>query len=260
MSNEREYHFAMRVRSSMVAAALAVLLVGAAFAQGVPASVTSFGFGGQAGSGVPASVTSQGFGSGPNVRIHNPFFNQPNCCINPLFPSNGDRGRGRRQQWSQQSSWGTVPYYTVPYTPVILVGQGDEYGEEPPPQEDAYRGGPTIFDRRGPGMQERPDLERMSRREESEDVEPAAKAEPVRAAEQPNTLLVFKDGHKIEVQNYAIIGDTLYDMTPGHSRKVLVADLDVAATVKQNDERGVDFRLPVMAKSSPKTTDKPHAN
>jgi hypothetical protein len=57
-------------------------------------------------------------------------------------------------------------------------------------------------------------------------------------------VLVFKDGHQIEVQNYAVIGDTLYDLSPGRHHKILVADLDLTSTVKLNDDRGIDFRLP----------------
>ena len=57
-------------------------------------------------------------------------------------------------------------------------------------------------------------------------------------------MLVFKDGHQLEVQNYAVIGDTLYDLTPGRHHKILLADLDLTSTTKQNDDRGIDFRLP----------------
>ena len=39
-------------------------------------------------------------------------------------------------------------------------------------------------------------------------------------------------------------GSTLFDLTPGHRRRILIADLDLDATRKQNDERGVTFQLP----------------
>jgi len=51
-------------------------------------------------------------------------------------------------------------------------------------------------------------------------------------------------GHQLEVQNYAVIGDLLYDLTPGHRRKVALAELDLTATATQNDDRGVVFQLP----------------
>jgi hypothetical protein len=74
-------------------------------------------------------------------------------------------------------------------------------------------------------------------------------AEEAAAAPEPlePTMLVFKDGHKLEVGNYAIIGQTLFDMTPGHTRRVALADLDLEATRRTNDERGVTFALPISS-------------
>ncbi len=72
-----------------------------------------------------------------------------------------------------------------------------------------------------------------------------ADADPPAPATAPEpTLLVFKDGHQLEVGNYAIVGNTLFDLTPGHVRKVALADLDLDATRKQNDDHGVTFQLP----------------
>jgi hypothetical protein len=48
----------------------------------------------------------------------------------------------------------------------------------------------------------------------------------------------------LEVGNYAIVGATLFDLTPGHSRKIPISDLDLEATRQQNDARGVIFQLP----------------
>jgi sRNA-binding protein len=67
-------------------------------------------------------------------------------------------------------------------------------------------------------------------------------------AAQPSTVLVFKDGHQQEVSNYAIIGATLYELSDGRSKKVQLTDLDLTATVKENDQRGVAFQLPAGAK------------
>jgi hypothetical protein len=67
---------------------------------------------------------------------------------------------------------------------------------------------------------------------------------------QPSTILVFKDGHQVEVGNYAIVSQTLYDLTPGHPRKIALADLDIPATEKQNDDNGVTFTLPPLAQAN----------
>ncbi len=64
---------------------------------------------------------------------------------------------------------------------------------------------------------------------------------------QPSTVLVFRDGHQSDVVNYAIVGDTLFDFGAGRTRKILLADLDLTATQKANDDRGVDFQVPASA-------------
>jgi len=60
----------------------------------------------------------------------------------------------------------------------------------------------------------------------------------------PATVLIFRDQHKQEVQNYAIVGSTLWVFGEQRTQKVPVAELDIPATSKANDERGVDFRVP----------------
>ena len=63
-------------------------------------------------------------------------------------------------------------------------------------------------------------------------------------APAPATVLVFRDQHKQEVQNYAIVGQTLWTFAPQRTQKIPLTDLDLPATVKANDERGVEFRVP----------------
>jgi hypothetical protein len=121
--------------------------------------------------------------------------------------------------------------------------------EDPNPNPaDDYRGGPTIFDRRGPGQPARSfldDYPQRTRRDEPQ-TESALPAQPAETPvpDQPQTVLIFKDGHQAEVQNYAVVGSMLYDLTPGHHRKIALADLDLKATAKQNDDLGNTFQLP----------------
>ena len=62
--------------------------------------------------------------------------------------------------------------------------------------------------------------------------------------ENTPTILVFRDGHRSEVRNYAIVGKTLWVFTEQRARRIAVSDLDVEATKKVNGEHGVEFRLP----------------
>jgi hypothetical protein len=60
----------------------------------------------------------------------------------------------------------------------------------------------------------------------------------------PSTVLVFRDQHKEEIENYAIVGQTLYNFEPQHTEKIALSTLDLAATAKANDDRGMKFSLP----------------
>jgi hypothetical protein len=68
-----------------------------------------------------------------------------------------------------------------------------------------------------------------------------------RTVAAPATVLVFRDQHKQEVQNYAIVGETLWNFAPHRTEKIPLSDLDIPATTKANDERGVTFRLPAVS-------------
>ncbi len=62
--------------------------------------------------------------------------------------------------------------------------------------------------------------------------------------QQPATALVFRDRRVVEVRNYAIAGGTLWVLSEQQSKKIPLAELDLDATAKMNDDRGVDFQVP----------------
>ena len=53
--------------------------------------------------------------------------------------------------------------------------------------------------------------------------------------------LIFKNGKRIAAQGYAIMGQSLWILTPGGSERVALSDLDVAATQRANSARGVSI-------------------
>jgi hypothetical protein len=72
-------------------------------------------------------------------------------------------------------------------------------------------------------------------------------AQPPR--ELPPAVLVFRDGHQEELERYTIMGAVIYTSadywhTGSWTRKVPLAELDVPATLKLNQERGGKFSLP----------------
>jgi hypothetical protein len=75
----------------------------------------------------------------------------------------------------------------------------------------------------------------------------AAAATP--PAPPPPAVLVFRDGHQEQIGQYRIMGANIYLNTDYWSsgawtRTIPIADLDVPATLKLNQQRGANFRLP----------------
>jgi hypothetical protein len=227
---------------------LPLLLVSISSAQinGTPPSVTSAGFGGRAINGTPPSVTSLGRNG----------FAPPNAGVSfsTNFPFSGNGHHHHHHTANASAYYPYVYALPVPYA----VDVNDAATED---DDDEYQGGPTIFDRRGSGRDSyippsyagpahaRPAAQAGSMQA---DAPPAAQSAAELASEppQPPTTLVFKNGHQLEVENYAIVSQTLYDLTPGHPRKIALADLDIPATQKQNDDRGVAFQLPPSAQAN----------
>jgi hypothetical protein len=218
--------------------ALSALFPAASRAQinGVPASVTSPGFGGRPINGTRPSVTSLGpNGYAPNSRV--------TFSMSP--PPNGrDHHRGHHYV-----EYVPPVIYAVPLPYAVDISDTDEYAEANAESRDTnYQGGPTIFDRRGSGAD--------SYIPPVKDVPIPHATQPADAAPAPPeppqepTLLIFKDGHTLEVGNYAIVGATLFDLTPGHARRIALAELDLDATRKQNDDRGIIFQLPASPQAN----------
>jgi hypothetical protein len=200
----------------------------------------------------------------------NQSLNHPHCCIPPANPHPPQQTGWHYPNHPNRSHRPSFPVggavYAVPYPVYLTDADGDDSAAQP--ESDAAKDGPgpTIFDRGGsnlPGSAaESAYAERMTERMAEKaaqktngepqaepaaqsSVAPADDADPVPVAEQPQTILVFKDKRLLEVRNYAIVGDMLYDMTPGRRSKIAIADLDLTATARENDDRGIDFQLPV---------------
>ncbi len=197
---------------------------------GVPPSVTSIQF------HVPPflpnalpSVTSLGpYGAGYRVgAIPPPYGVYPR----PRGYGYGDRGLNRYNTGAY-----VAPYYFAAYDP----GYGYDYGGA----------GPYLYS--GPPDQTLHivvDLPPPRRSTPEDDVEadaPPAAPPPKRIADArplDATVLVFRDGHQQEVTNYAIMGQTLY-VYGARTQKIGLGDLDLPATIKLNDDSGVEFHLP----------------
>jgi len=237
MPRKQEYHETVGSLNRALVA-LSVLLVGFLVVPGAtaqinaaPPSVTSLGFGGRGINGTPPSVTS--------IGPLGPGFSPAFPSSKPLFGGNRQpqTGHHHNRNGSEPLGWGG--YYAVPYG---YYDQGDALDDGP--QAEQYNGGPTVFDRRGSGQVPRPPQTDYFAPYPAESTPSGQQAETAPAADQPETVLVFKDGHQLEVENYVIVGSTLYDLTEGRRHKIPLSELDLDSTTKQNGDRGIDFQLP----------------
>ncbi len=157
------------------------------------------------------------------------------CCANFFFPAgqNPPLVSERRHRHHDDHVGVMEPIY-IPY-----AGPYDQEADDDSPDVDYVH---------APGTRNAPPANRAGGRDPapkadaSAEPAPGEPEEPVAA--QPSTVLVFKDGHQSDVFNYALVGDTLFDFAAGRTRKILIADLDLPATHKANDDRGVDFKIP----------------
>jgi hypothetical protein len=174
----------------------------------------------------------------------------PNSQSPNSWHSSGSWRNGNGNHHPHHTANGTAYYpyiYSVPVPYTIDVSDADSSNGDSDDADDAeYQGGPTIFDRRGSGPDSYvPPVYEGPAHGEAPENDPAESETP-----QPPTTLVFKDGHQVAVANYVIVSQTLYDLTPGHPRKIDLADLDLVATQRQNDDNGVVFQLPPSARAN----------
>jgi hypothetical protein len=191
---------------------------------GAAPSVTSMGFGGSnAPRGIRPSVTSLG----PNGYASTSAFGGSNFFLpaNLQPPSSSVQRQHRKEKEKKQEfPIGVLEPVYVPFA----VPYAQEADDDSP---DDYLLAPGAWD-----------VDAASKYSSGRDSSSLASAEPVTA--QPPTVLIFKDGHQSDVLNYAIVGDTLFDFADGRTKKIFLADLDLPATRKVNDDNGVDFQLP----------------
>jgi hypothetical protein len=242
---KQEYDlFVRRLNPATVAVLALALSVPAALAQanGVPASVTSTGFGGSTGArGTPSSVTSAGFGApGRAASMPPSVTSQGFSRSNPGFSTRPAPAHYEHRDGNHHPRGGGV--YAVPYYYPYAYDPGEPYASDDSADDDQYQGGPTIFDRRGPGTNRAAQGRYVD--ESPTQNAPVAQVEDEPISNQPDTVLIFKDGHQVEVSNYAIVGVTLFDLSQGHHQKIPLSELNLTATAKENDDRGTDFRLP----------------
>jgi hypothetical protein len=199
--------------------------------------------------GITPSVTSvapgRQFLPGPSVTSLGPLGDNGSILFgNRHFFRHGLRngvfGRGG-QAW---------PIFVPMYTPYAVPAYPMMYAEPDAGSADSYANDASSLYKPDSnyagayGLRPPAQLRNQSNSLDVREQQPSNTAMTTPPDPQPTTVLVFKDGHKLEVTNYVIQGTTLFNLGDEGPRKVALADLDVNETVNENDNRGVEFRLP----------------
>jgi hypothetical protein len=140
----------------------------------------------------------------------------------------------------------TGAYYPiyVPYAYPLAAATEPEPDAEAEPDPPA----PTIFEHRSTTERAPSASADSSRYGRPPTVAAEEGQSPADARQQIPVVLVYRDGHEREVKNYAIVGPTLYDLGALVAHKIPLVELNLKATIKANDDRGVEFSLPAWVK------------
>lgn len=190
--------------------------------------------------GIPASVTS--------VTPRNPSPGIPASAtsLRPALPGQIGLNNGFGQpEFRRHRRVVVVPVAVPVYYPYAYDNPADYPSDAQNPvaqtvvETDAP--GPVVYESR-PVYRPPSSYEQTSQAAANQTVTNVVNTEP---DPEPITILVFRDGHQLEIGNYAIVGSTLYNLTGNSSaHKILLADLNLDATARINEERGYDFRVP----------------
>ncbi len=130
------------------------------------------------------------------------------------------------------------PYFYDPY----WLWDSSSYYDDSQDQDDAPG---YVMDQQGPDEQNAP-----YGYDSSGDQDAYARSAPYEprhaelTAPSAPTTLIFRDQHKQEIQNYAIVGNTLFSFSAERTQKIPLSELDIPATTKVNEDRGVNFKVP----------------
>ena len=198
----------------------------------------SGGFAGHAGFSAGHSMVS---GRGPTMSARG-FPSVQRGDVNFVMGGFGRRGFGyRRGRFFR--AWPYAGYYGYPYYGWWDYGDDsystDSYQNYPPPD---YSSAYIESDRQQAAI-DRLENEVDRLRQEREARESQTSQARSKADSEP-TKLIFRDKRTEEVQNYAIVGQTFWVLSAQRARKFPLSDLDLAATKKANEDRGVEFQLP----------------
>lgn len=220
-------------------------ILSCAFAVGLMLSSTFGQRGGHNGFPVlsPSAPMRGGFGFGPRDGHHHPF-SSGLFLGTPFWADDSPYYQDPAPTYVVQPSPKPLEY-PKSLAPLVIELQGDHYVRRSLDESSTTQSEPatTIASATTPA----PSTGRVSSTHSSAAATNTSRSLP--SLSEAPTVFVFRDGHREESSDYSIISGIIYSRgdywtTGSWSKKILIADLDVPATMQANRERSVPFRLP----------------
>jgi hypothetical protein len=223
------------MHSRWAIAVLIVLLAPASWAQMRGASRGSVSMGHPGFAGRSPAVASRGqvfIGSNRGVFFRSgfgpPFFF--NCCFN-------------RHRFFHHGFFVGIPWGFYGYPGSYYSYSADSYSSRDTSEYSALSQQNQELARELDRLSD--EVERLRDEQQARYAPPAPRAQaPSKPEPHEPTVLVFRDKHTQEVENYAIVGQTLWIFSEQRATKVPLSSVDVDATSNANYARGSEFHVP----------------
>jgi len=163
----------------------------------------------------------------------------------PRSPVYTQRGRGHGRGGGN----GGVPFYGSVALPYYGWGDGmDISTQAPPPIDSNTQVLANEIDKLTEQVQQLT-AERQAQAAQAPAFQPEG---PTQQAEtlppEPSTILVLRDGKKVETDNYAVMGAIFWNFSAHPVQRIPIAQIDVSASRQANQLRGIEF--PALSQSA----------
>jgi hypothetical protein len=197
--------------------------------------------------GIPASAYSIGFPA-PSYGAVSPAY----PSYSHPYGSSHYSGAGpwRSAGYGKNGYRSRYGYAGLPYFP--LLGYYDNgFYDAPPPYPPTYGDDPSLEGGPAPdvaGLSEQVkqlsaqlnDLQnQLSQRSPS--ASGSVPEDTQQSTPEPPLTVVLHNGQTLQIQNYAVMGDTLWDLSSEPSHRIPVSSIDIPASTKASEASGAEF-------------------
>ena len=198
--------------------------------------------------GIPASAYSIGFPA-PSYGVIPPVYTSHSHAYGSNYYSGA--GPWRSAGYGKNGYRSRYAYAGLPYFP--LLGYYDNgFYDAPPPYPADYEGDPSLEGGPPPdiaGLSDQVkqlsaqlnDLQNQLSQRSPSASGSVPDSSPQEAAPVPPLTVVLHDGQVLQIQNYAVMGDTLWDLSSQPAHRIPVSSIDIPASTKASEASGAEF-------------------